>query len=207
VRAYPAEVAPFAAVERDGDALSGDALATMLEPRGAVYFAHRLPRIDDSVIAESRPDILQMRWAARDLPAVERSTPPIHDLGEADLDAMVDLTSRVFPGYFRRRTPEMGRYVGIVEQGRLSAMGGERLAMTGYCEVSAVCTDPAAAGRGYAHAIVAHLVGRLLAEGVTPFLHVDMGNARAQAIYRALGFGHEREVRLLKVTSRPATPV
>jgi len=34
-----------------------------------------------------------------------------------------------------------------------------------------------------------------------------MGNARAQAIYRALGFGHEREVRLLKVTSRPATPV
>ena len=70
VRAYPAEVAPFAAVERDGDALSGDALATMLEPGGAVYFAHRLPRVDDSVIAESRPDILQMRWTARDLPAL-----------------------------------------------------------------------------------------------------------------------------------------
>ena len=92
MRAYPAEVAPFAAVERDGDALSGDELATILGPGGAVYFAHRLPRVDDSVVAESRPDILQMRWTARHLPALERSTPPIHDLGEADLDAMVDLT-------------------------------------------------------------------------------------------------------------------
>ena len=199
MRAYPAEVAPFAAVERDGDALSGDELATILGPGGAVYFAHQLPRVDDSVVAESRPDILQMRWTARHLPALERSTPPIHDLGEADLDAMVNLTSRVFPGYFRRRTPEMGRYVGIVEQGRLAAMGGERLAMTGYCEVSAVCTDPAFAGRGYAHAIVAHVVGRLLDEGVTPFLHVDMANTRAQAVYRSVGFGETRDVRLLKV--------
>jgi len=202
VRAYPAEVAPFAAVERDGDALSGDELATILEPGRAVYFAHQLPRVDDSVAAESRPDILQMRWTARHLPALERSTPPIHDLGEADLDAMVDLTSRVFPGYFRRRTPGMGRYVGIVEQGRLAAMGGERLAMTGYCEVSAVCTDPAFAGRGYAHAIVAHVVGRLLDEGVTPFLHVDMANTRAQAIYRSVGFGESVGVRLLKVRMR-----
>jgi GNAT superfamily N-acetyltransferase len=207
VRAYPAEVAPFAAVERDGDTLSGDELASILDPDGAVYFAHRLPSVGDSVVAESRPDILQMRWTARHLPALERSTPPIRDLGEADLDAMVDLTSRVFPGYFRPRTPEMGRYVGIVEHGQLAAMGGERLVMTGYCEVSAVCTDPAFAGRGYAHALVAHVVGRLLDEGVTPFLHVDIGNTRAQAIYRALGFGREREVRLLKVTSRPATTV
>ena len=202
MRAYPAEVAPFAAVERDGDAVSGDALATMLEPGGAVYFAHRLPRVDDSVIAESRPDILQMRWTARDLPVLRRSTPPIRELGDADLDAMVDLTTRVFPGYFRRRTPEMGRYVGIVEHGHLAAMGGERLAMTGYCEVSAVCTDPAFAGRGYAHAIVAHVVGRLLDEGVTPFLHVDMANTRAQAIYRSVGFGESVGVRLLKVRMR-----
>jgi GNAT superfamily N-acetyltransferase len=199
VRAYPAEVAPFAAIERDGDVVSADELAAILGPGDVVYFAHELPHVDAAVTAESRPDILQMRWTARSLPALERSTPPIRDLGEADVEAMVDLTSRVFPGYFRPRTPEMGRYVGIVEHGRLAAMGGERLAMTGYCEVSAVCTDPAFAGRGYAHAIVAHVVGRLLDEGVTPFLHVDMGNTRAQAIYRAVGFDESSAVRLLRV--------
>lgn len=71
--------------------------------------------------------------------------------------------------------------------------------MTGYCEVSAICTDPAFAGRGYAHAIVAHVVGRLLDEGITPFLHVNMENVRAQSVYRAVGFGDSSPVRLLKV--------
>jgi GNAT superfamily N-acetyltransferase len=199
VRAYPAEVAPFAAVADDGDPLSGGELADVLAPGATVYFAHRLPRVDDSVVAEPRPDILQMRWTARDLPPLERSTPPIRDLGAQDVDAMVDLTSRVFPGYFRSRTPEMGRYVGIVEDGRLAAMGGERLVMTGCCEISAVCTDPAFAGRGYAHAIVAHVAGRLLDEGLVPFLHVDMANTRAQAVYRSVGFGGTRGVKLLRV--------
>jgi GNAT superfamily N-acetyltransferase len=199
VRAYPAEVAPFAAVAHDGDAISDEALAEILAPGASVYFAHQLPVLHGTAIAEPRPPILQMRWTASRLPAPERSTPRIRDLGDADLDAMVDLTSRVFPGYFRRRTPEMGRYVGIVDDGRLAAMGGERLAMTGYCEVSAICTDPAFGGRGYAHAIVAHVVGRLLDEGVTPFLHVDMNNTRAQGVYRSIGFGESSEVRLLRV--------
>jgi GNAT superfamily N-acetyltransferase len=199
VRAYPAEVAPFAAVERDGERLPADVLTEILLPGTAVYFAHKLPVLDGSMTAEARPPILQMRWTARDIPALDRATPPIRSLGPADVEAMLDLTARVFPGYFRQRTPEMGRYVGIVEDGRLTAMGGERLAMTGYCEVSGVCTDPAFTGRGYGHAIVAHVVRRLLDEGTTPFLHVDIGNTRAQAIYRSLGFGASGEVRLMRV--------
>jgi GNAT superfamily N-acetyltransferase len=199
VRSYPAEVAPFAAVARAGDAVTDGALAEILAPGGAIYFAHQLPSFVGTAIAEPRPSILQMRWTAPRLPAPGRSTPPIRDLGDADLDAMIDLTARAFPGYFRRRTSEMGRYVGIVEDGRLTAMGGERLVMTGYCEVSAICTDPAFTGRGYAHAIVAHVVGRLLDDGVTPFLHVDTGNTRAQAVYRSVGFGESVEVKLLRV--------
>jgi GNAT superfamily N-acetyltransferase len=201
VRAYPAEVAPFAAVARDGDLVTGAALAEIVDPGSTIYFAHQLPALESPASADLRPSILQMRWTAPSPPSLGRSTPPIRDLGDADLDAMIDLTSRVFPGYFRPRTPDMGRYVGIVQDGRLAAMGGERLALTGYCEISAICTDPAFTGRGYAHAIVAHVVQRLLDEGVTPFLHVNAENTRARGVYRALGFGEAVEVRLLKVLS------
>jgi GNAT superfamily N-acetyltransferase len=181
--------------------VSSEAIGEIVAPGSAVYFVHALPALEPGPIAEPRPSILQMRWTGTSLPSPDRSTPAIRDLGPSDLEAMIDLTSRVFPGYFRPRTPEMGRYVGIVENGTLAAMGGERLALTGYCEVSAICTDPAFAGRGYARAIVAHIVRRLLDEGVTPFLHVNMENTRAQAIYRSVGFGETREVRLLKVRS------
>lgn len=201
MRAYPAEVAPFAAVAHEGDAVSHDEIAELLGPGAAVYFVHAMPALEPSVAAEARPPILQMRWTARDAPSADRQIPAIRDLDDTHVDAMVDLTSRVFPGYFRRRTPEMGRYVGIVEDGRLAAMGGERLAMPGYCEVSAICTDPAFTGRGYARAIVAHVVRRLLDEGVAPFLHVNRENTRAQAVYRAVGFGESVGVRLLKVRS------
>ena len=201
LRAYPPEVAPFAAVARDGDVPSAHDLRQALGDTEVVYFAHQMPALDQSVVTETCAPIVQMTWTPRPLPE-DRSIPSIRALGDADLDAMIDLTARVFPGYFRRRTPEMGRYVGIVEDGRLAAMGGERLSMTGYREVSAICTDPSFTGRGYAHAIVAYIVVRLADEHITPFLHVNAENARARAIYESLGFRNSRQVRLLRVRAR-----
>jgi ribosomal protein S18 acetylase RimI-like enzyme len=203
VRAYPPEVAPFAAVARDGDAPSAHELREALGDADVVYFAHQMPELDGSVVTEACAPIVQMTWTPRPFAARPGGIPPIRALGNDDLDGMIDLTARVFPGYFRKRTPEMGRYVGIVEDGRLAAMGGERLSMTGYREVSAICTDPSFTGRGYARAIVAHIVSRLADEGITPFLHVNAENARARAIYESLGFSNSRDVRLLRVRTRP----
>jgi predicted GNAT family acetyltransferase len=94
----------------------------------------------------------------------------------------------------------MGRYFGIVHDGRLAAMGGERLSMTGHREVSAICTDPAFTGRGYARAIVTHIVERLADEGIVPFLHVNAENSRARAVYRSVGFVETSDaVKLLRV--------
>jgi len=199
VHAYPSEVAPFAAVARDGDAPSAHDLREALGDADVVYFAHQIPALDGSVVTETCAPIVQMTWTPRPFTASTVGIPSIRALGDADLDAMIDLTARVFPGYFRKRTPEMGRYVGIVEDGRLAAMGGERLSMSGHREVSAICTDPSFTGRGYAHAIVAYIVSRLADEGITPFLHVNAENTRARAIYESLGFRNSREVRLLRV--------
>jgi len=205
VLAYPPEVAPFAAVEKDGQVLSARDVGDALGDAEVAYFVHRVPAFDGSVSSEPRPSIVEMVWRPQRLEPVDLAGGRIEPLGSEWVDGMVDLTSRVFPGYFRRRTPEMGRYFGIVHDGRLAAMGGERISMTGHREVSAICTDPAFTGRGYARAIVTDIVRRLADEGIVPFLHVNAENSRARAVYRAVGFVETSErVKLLRVR-RPGT--
>jgi predicted GNAT family acetyltransferase len=112
----------------------------------------------------------------------------IIELTSADAGDMIALTTLAFPGFFRSRTPEMGRYCGIRRNGVLAAMAGERMRVTGFQEVSGVCTHPAFAGHGFAARLVASLVGSALRRGVVPFLHVGEDNARARALYSRLGF-------------------
>ena len=68
----------------------------------------------------------------------------------ADAAEVLDLVDRTEPGPFRKRTVELGRYLGIRRDGPLVAMAGERLRVPGYTEISAVCTDPAYRGQGLA---------------------------------------------------------
>ena len=54
---------------------------------------------------------------------------------------MVALTTLAFPSFFRSRTCEMGSYYGVRScTGELLAMGGERLQLDGYSEISALCS-------------------------------------------------------------------
>ncbi len=132
--------------------------------------------------------------------AVVRPGPEAVVLTEAHRSSMLALTSLVFPGFFRARTVEMGRYIGIYHGRVLVAMAGERMCMEGYQEISAVCTHPEFIGRGYAQRLVAQLTNEILARGVTPFLHVHRDNARALSLYEYLGYRLRREVQLLSVT-------
>jgi hypothetical protein len=72
-------------------------------------------------------------------------------LGAADVPEILDLIDRTQPGPFRRRTVELGTYLGLRSaDGRLIAMAGERLHPAGWTEISAVCTDPAHRRKGLA---------------------------------------------------------
>jgi len=76
----------------------------------------------------------------------EEVTPPdptidIVSLSDANATEMVALTNLAFPGFFRKRTCEMGSYYGVRSDGELIAMGGERLVLDGYSEISGVCTS------------------------------------------------------------------
>jgi predicted GNAT family acetyltransferase len=108
--------------------------------------------------------------------------------------AMVALTDVAFPGYFRRETYRMGSYYGIYVDGELVAMAGERLAVPGFREISAVCTHPAHTGRGYAAQLMSHVMRTHVAKGLGTFLHVAAANQRAIDLYQRLGFVKRRSV-------------
>ena len=121
----------------------------------------------------------------------------LEPLGAADVADMLALVELAQPGPFRTRTIELGRFVGLREQGRLVAMAGERMWIDGFREVSAICTHPDVRGRGHARALTACVVNRMLARGETPFLHVLSANEAAIELYRTLGFAHRAEFFLL----------
>jgi ribosomal protein S18 acetylase RimI-like enzyme len=172
---------------RDATGRCFDALADLLpggEPTG--LFLHVEPTLPPTLARVDGAPLLQMLQA--DAAALDGATAPCELLTGDDVRAMVDLAGRTRPGPFATRTAELGTFLGVRDGGRLVAMAGERLRVDGFTEVSGVCTDPAAAGRGHAAALVAEVARRILATGAQPFLHVRADNHRAIAVYRRLGF-------------------
>ncbi|MGN9908996.1 GNAT family N-acetyltransferase [Phytohabitans sp. LJ34] len=109
-------------------------------------------------------------------------------LGPADVPEMLDLVARTDPGPFRKRTIELGTYLGIRRDGRLVAMAGERVRPPGWTEISAVCTDPAYRGHGLATRLVRAIAAGIRARGETPFLHAAASNTGAIRLYERIGF-------------------
>ncbi len=200
VKVYPFEMAPFAGVPRAGSMLTDDALDAALGDRPFVYFVGTLPRLNPQRFElELYHNILQMVCERLQRAPVQADV-PMRDLDAKDVPAMLDLMARVYPAYFRERTIEMGRYVGIQDDGELIAMAGLRMAPSGYREISGVCTDPRFAGRGYAGMLARSLAEGVYTNGETPMLHMDLDNARALRLYEALGFVRRTEVAMCRVS-------
>lgn len=109
-------------------------------------------------------------------------------LGTADHADMLALAEAAKPGPFSERTPELGHYAGVRDaRGRLIAMAGERLRLSGYVELSGICVASDARGHGFGAALTLQLARSALARGEAPFLHVFPDNP-AIALYRRLGF-------------------
>ena len=84
-------------------------------------------------------------------------------------------------------------------------MAGERLALPGIREISAVCTHPDHRGRGYAARLIRHVQGEHLAAGLKSFLHVSDYNANAIALYERLGFVTVGATRFTRVRRAPVS--
>jgi ribosomal protein S18 acetylase RimI-like enzyme len=104
------------------------------------------------------------------------------------IPAMMQLAALTKPGPFGPGTIAFGNYFGIFENGQLVAMTGQRLHVGSCIEISAVCTHPYHTGKGYALALMQHVIGVIYQQGKIPFLHVREDNTRAIALYERLGF-------------------
>ena len=131
-----------------------------------------------------------------ELPSAELAILP---LGDGDASEMAELAEHAKPGPWSRQTHRYGPFFGIREKGRLLAMAGQRMLMPGMAEVSGVATWADCRGRGYARALISHVMTRMRAMGEQPFLHSYADNAGAIALYESLGFRIRREVHVLVI--------
>lgn len=181
---YAADVAPFVAVD-PADPQAPGQLKSLVQEGESVYLVGVAPPLTSGWRIEQQASVTQMLCGSRIDVA---PGPQLHGLTEADRDNMLALTALVFPGFFRPRTIEMGRYLGIYCGNVLAAMAGERLCLEGYQEISAVCTHPDFTGRRFAARLVAMATNAVFDHGLTPFLHVSPENVRAKALYQRLGY-------------------
>jgi ribosomal protein S18 acetylase RimI-like enzyme len=132
-----------------------------------------------------------------------QSAPEVVELTPADVPEMSVVYAATRPGRtLAPKIQKVGVFLGVRDAGKLVAMGGLRLHLAGYREITTVATLPDFEGRGYATAIMRGLIERIRTRGERPFLSVRMDNMRAVELYRRLGF--RERTRLYSQTIRRA---
>jgi GNAT superfamily N-acetyltransferase len=194
-RRYPPDISPIGALSGIGPVHI--AALEKLVPVGddVGIFGPSVPALDDRWEALHEARLTQMVRASRS--PLPEGDADIVALGASDVAEMLALVELTKPGPFRLRTVELGTYIGIRDGGRLVAMAGERMWVGTFRELSAVCTHPDAQGRGYARALIARVVNRMLRAGETPFLNVENSKGHVVDLYAALAFTVRTEYPLL----------
>lgn len=192
-RRFPDTIGPLAGIPNQSVA-SYASLAQLSKPgEQLVLFLPDAPIVPSDWVLDVSGALTQMVYeSVPDLP----SEASIDELTEADIPAMLALTHLTKPGPFRQQTIELGTYLGIHVAGQLVAMAGVRLEMTGYTEISAVCTHPDHQGKGYAQELITAVVRHIIQRGKVPFLHTRPDNTIAIKVYEKLGFKTRRLLHL-----------
>jgi GNAT superfamily N-acetyltransferase len=190
---YPADVAPFAAVSTPSKSALQSLHSLLATGEYVWLMGESYPSIPE-LSCEGTLECLQMVLPEDVAPP--GPTPDIVPLSDANAPEMVALTDLAFPGFFRSRTCEMGSYYGVRSDRELIAMGGERLMLDGYPEISGICTHPAHRGKGHAANLIWHLARNHRREGLVSWLHVSAENHKAVELYLRMGFTVARKVKL-----------
>ncbi len=200
-RRYPVDVSPFLALpDEPGEGDWADA-AALAGPGGLLVLAgvRAAPPGDWTVTMAAEG--VQLTGEGLAVAADPEAVP----LGRADVPEMLALTARTEPGPFLPRTCELGSYLGIRRDGELVAMAGERMHPDGWSEISAVCTDAAWRGHGFASRLIRAVGAVIRARGDQPFLHAVATNP-AIGLYQRLGFRH-RQATLFTAVQVPRAQV
>jgi ribosomal protein S18 acetylase RimI-like enzyme len=184
---YHPDVAPFVALEDEGDPRAWEDVADLLDPQDQLPLSGvtQWPEIWKPLFTADAVQMIGTR-------VNPRPDPEAVLLGADDVPEILELVARTEPGPFLPRTVELGTYLGIRRDGALVAMAGERLHPPGWTEISAVCTDAEYRGQGLASRLVRAVAAGVIARGERPFLHAVASNTNAIRLYESLGFDLRR---------------
>lgn len=194
-RRFPPEMTLLGALAAN-TAMAFDSLAQLIQRDAVTLYFTSPPQIPAGWEIARAVELHQMVQEA-DTPSPMTSNeaehnsaaPEVIELTPADVPEMSVVYAATRPGRMLcPKIQKLGQFLGIREDGKLIAMGGLRLHLPGYREITTVATLPGHEGRRYATAIVLALMGRIHAAGNKPFLTVGTGNTRAIEIYHRLGF-------------------
>jgi len=183
---YFPEISPFAGLEK-WDSFSQQRLFESL-PAGRTVSTMVNPAFELADCFEPVFSLMLYQMVCETPKPFEQVQAPFKALDLAMIPEMIALTALTKPGPFLERTIDFGNYIGVFEDDKLAAMAGERLHLPNFTEVSAVCTHPDFAGKGYAAGLVNHLTKQIVAQGKSAFLHVRQDNERAIELYKGLGY-------------------
>jgi ribosomal protein S18 acetylase RimI-like enzyme len=189
-RRFPPEMTLLGALAAN-TAMAFDSLAQLIQHDSVTLYFTSPPQIPTGWDVLRAVELHQMvQETETPPPDPQRSaTPEIIELSPADIPEMSVLYIATRPARtLCPRIQKLGQFLGVREEGKLVAMGGLRLHLAGYREITTVATMPGYEGRGYATAIMDGLIARLRSRGDRPFLTVRTDNTRAVEIYRRLGF-------------------
>ena len=198
---FPSDVAPFGGLI-DQSPAAYHALEEILPGAVTALFLNAEPSLPSNWEMVHSGEMYQMICEA---PPHLDERPIFRALTESDVPEMLALTKLTEPGPFLPRTIELGVYLGVHDAGSLVAMAGERLHLTGFTEISAVCTHPQYRGRGYGDALLSALISRIIERGETPILHVRTQNIGALRLYEKLGFTVRAQLHLAVIKYRGAS--
>ena len=187
-------------VAADTGAEAQAALAALIPPGEELWIVEGECWPVPASVREVKRTVLTQMVAEGEPPPAREGEPAIIALGERDVAEMAALADHAKPGPWGPSTHRYGPFFGIRDDaGRLLAMAGQRMLMPGMAEVSGVSTWEDCRGRGYARALIGHVMRDMVARGEQPFLHSYADNAGAIALYESLGFRIRRAVHVLVI--------
>ena len=178
---YDPQVFNFAAVTEDTNEAWTE-LAELVTPDTPITIAFKPPEKQWQILHQLHVNQMMIEKP------IPHKAMTFETLTKGDVPQMIELMKLTGAAPFMDRTIEMGRYIGHKIDGKLVAMGGERMKTQGYVEISGIGTHPDYRRRGYGKAITCTLTNEVFERGETPFLHCWDGNEPAFTIYKKLGY-------------------
>ena len=122
------------------------------------------------------------------------------DLNDPRIDELLrhSDSAHIFAG-----APSIIRWAGVEKDGRLLAVAGQEVEVSGSAHLVSVCCEPEFRGMGYARAVCSRLVVEAESDGSpVTILEMHAANAAGRALYSAIGFTEVRQYRSGLLTPR-----